>query len=288
MKRIIKYFTLIIVLISLSGCFKKDIFDGIKIYTTVHTIEYITDQLYGEYSSIESIYPDGVDITKHTITNKKLNEISGGDLFVYNGLSPEKQIAASLINKNKKIKIIAVSQGLEVKSADTELWISPSNCLMMAQNIKNGLKEYITNTTILEDIDKNYENLKIQISEFDAELKLIAENAVNKSIIVANNSFNFLSKYGFEVINISNKDEEVSTTAFSRAKKAFGSNENTNLFVLQGTDLENEDIKSLIDSGANVVTIHTMVNLTDEERNEGDNYVTFMKEFIDSIKTEVY
>ena len=235
-----------------------------------------------------SIYPDGKDISEYTITNKKMDEFSNSELFIYNGLSAEKQIAASLINKNRRINIIDVSQGLEIKSEETELWISPSNCLMIAQNIKNGLKEYVTNTSILDSIDQNYENLKIQISEFDAELKLIAENAVNKNIIVANSSFDFLQKYGFEVINISYEDEELSTTSFSKAKNAFSSNENSYLFVLQGTDTTSKDIKNLENNGATIVTINSMVNLTDEERENDQNYMTFMKEFIDAIKAEVY
>lgn len=288
MKNILKIITVFIIIISLIGCIKKDNFEDINIYTTVHTIEYITNELYGEYSTINSIYPDGKDISEYTITNKKMDEFSNSELFIYNGLSAEKQIAASLINKNRRINIIDVSQGLEIKSEETELWISPSNCLMIAQNIKNGLKEYVTNTSILDSIDQNYENLKIQISEFDAELKLIAENAVNKNIIVANSSFDFLQKYGFEVINISYEDEELSTTSFSKAKNAFSSNENSYLFVLQGTDTTSKDIKNLVNNGATIVTINSMVNLTDEERENDQNYMTFMKEFIDAIKTEVY
>ena len=288
MKNILKIIMVFIIIISITGCIKKDNFEDINIYTTVHTIEYITSVLYGEYSTINSIYPDGKDISEYTITNKKREEFSNSELFIYNGLSTEKQIAASLINKNKKINIIDVSQGLEIKDEETELWISPSNCLMIAQNIKNGLKEYITNKSILDSIDQNYENLKLQISEFDAELKLIAENAVNKNIIVVNSSFDFLKKYGFEVINISYEDKELSTTTFSKAKKAFNSNENSYLFVLQGTDTTSKDIKDLVDSGAKIVTINSMVNLTDEERENDKNYMTFMKEFIDAIKTEVY
>ncbi|MDD4706211.1 MAG: zinc ABC transporter substrate-binding protein [Bacilli bacterium] len=288
MKNILKIIIIFIAMISLTGCIKKDNFEDINIYTTIHTIEYITNELYSEYSTINSIYPDGKDISEYIITNKKMDEFSNSDLFIYNGLSAEKQIAATLINKNKKINIIDVSQGLEIKDEETELWISPSNCLMIAQNIKNGLKEYVTNTSILESIDQNYENLKIQISEFDAELKLIAENATNKNIIVANSSFDFLKKYGFEVLNISYEDEELSTTSFSKAKNAFSSNENSYLFVLQGTDTISKDIKDLIDNGAKIVTINSMVNLTDEERENDKNYMTFMKEFIDAIKTEVY
>lgn len=288
MKKILKFISILIICISLTGCIKKDDFVDINIYTTIQTIEYITDALYGEYSTINSIYPNGINISEYTITNKKINEFSNSQLFIYNGLSTEKQIAANLINKNKKLNIIDVSQGLEIKNDETELWISPSNCLMIAQNIKNGLKDYVSNTTILESIDDKYEELKIQISEFDAEFKLVAENAINKNIIVANNSFNFLTKYGFEVINISNKDEEVSTTSLSKAKKAFNNNENSYLFILQGTDETNKDIVDLVASGASIITINTMVNLTDEERANGDNYITFMKEFIEAIKTEVY
>lgn len=288
MKNIIKTLLLILTLSLLTGCIKKDDFENINIYTTVYTIEYITNELYGEYSKINSIYPDGIDIKEYEITKKKINEFSNSNLFIYNGLSNEKQIAATLINKNKNLKIIDVSQGLEIKNEETELWISPSNSLMIAQNIKNGLNEYITSRTILDDVNLNYERLKLQITEFDAELKLIAENSVNNTIIAANSSFDFLTKYGFEVINISYKDDEVSTTSFSRAKKAFNNQENKALLILEGTDTETKEIKELISAGAEIKTVSSMVNLTDEKRENGENYLSFMKDFIEIIKTEVY
>ncbi len=290
MKNTIKHLTLIILIIILSGCslLKKDQFEGVDIYTTVYTIEFITEKLYGEYSNIYSIYPDGIDVDDYIITNKKINEFSKSRLFVYNGLSTEKEIAASLVNKNKKLNIIDVSQGLEIKSDQSELWISPSNCLMIAQNIKNGLKEYISNTSILEHIDNNYEELKIKISEFDAELKLIAENASNKSLIVASNAFNFLSKYGFEIININSEDTESSSTALTRAKKAFNNKENTYLFVLNSVDEADTEISSLVNSGATLSKINPIINISDEERKNGDDYLIFMKNFIEAIKTEVY
>ncbi len=288
MKHIIKILLLILSLSLLTGCIKKDNFENINIYTTAYTIEYITNELYGEHSKVNSIYPDGINISEYEITKKKINEFSNSNLFIYNGLSNEKQIAATLINKNKNLKIIDISQGLEIKNEETELWINPSNCLMIAQNIKNGLDEYIENKTLLDDINLNYEKLKLQITEFDAELKLIAENSVNNTLIAANSSFDFLTKYGFEVININYKDDEVSTTSFSRAKKAFANKENQTLLVLGETDIESNEIKELIKAGAEIKTINSMNNLTDEERKNGDNYLSFMKEFIEIIKTEVY
>ena len=283
MKKIILIITM---LLCLTGCFKSDSYEGINIYTTLYPIEYITKTLYGEYATINSIYPNGVDIENYTITNKKLNDFSKADLFIYNGLGNEKQIAANLIEKNKNMDIIDVAQGLEIKNDKSELLISPSNFLMMAQNIKNGLKENVKNTSIIESINNNYDDLKIKISEIDAELKLIAENAKNKKIIVANNSFKFLEKYGFEVLSIS-ADDENSNTNLSKAKSLFSSKTNTYLFIIKGTE-KTETIESLEKEGAKLAEVNPMYTLTDEEIKNDSDYITILKSFIDTIKTEVY
>lgn len=283
MKKIILIITM---LLCLTGCFKSDSYEGINIYTTLYPIEYITKTLYGEYATINSIYPNGVDIENYTITNKKLNDFSKADLFIYNGLGNEKQIAANLIEKNKNMDIIDVAQGLEIKNDKSELLISPSNFLMMAQNIKNGLKENVKNTSIIESINNNYDDLKIKISEIDAELKLIAENAKNKKIIVANNSFKFLEKYGFEVLSIS-ADDENSNTNLSKAKSLFSSKTNTYLFIIKGTE-KTETIESLKKEGAKLAEVNPMYTLTDEEIKNDSDYITILKSFIDTIKTEVY
>lgn len=283
MKKII---LIIMMLLCLTGCFKSDSYEGINIYTTLYPIEYITKTLYGEYATINSIYPNGVDIENYTITNKKLNDFSKADLFIYNGLGNEKQIAANLIEKNKNMDIIDVAQGLEIKNDKSELLISPSNFLMMAQNIKNGLKENVKNTSIIESINNNYDDLKIKISEIDAELKLIAENAKNKKIIVANNSFKFLEKYGFEVLSIS-ADDENSNTNLSKAKSLFSSKTNTYLFIIKGTE-KTETIESLEKDGAKLAEVNPMYTLTDEEIKNDLDYITILKSFIDTIKTEVY
>ena len=286
MKRIIKIGLLGIILFSLTGCFKKDNYENIKIYTTVYPVEFITKTLYGDYAKISSIYPSGIDINNYVITNKKINDYSKGDMFIYNGLSNEKDIAATLLNKNKKMDIIDVSQGLEIKNDITEIWLSPANFLMMTSNIKNGLKNFVTYKAIIDSIDKNYDSIKLTISEFDAELKIIAENANNKKIIVANNTFKFLEKYGFEVLSIASDDEN-SNTNISQAEKNFSNKTNKSLFILSGTE-ENETIKKLISKGAKKVEISNMITLTENERKNNSSYYTLIRSFIDELKTEVY
>jgi len=110
-----------------TGCFKSEELDNAKIYTTIYPIEYLINEIYGYNSEIFSIYPNGVDTKNYELSTKKINKYSKSDLFVYNGLTNEKKIAASFVNRNKNLKIIDVSEGLAIKSSEEELWLNPSN-----------------------------------------------------------------------------------------------------------------------------------------------------------------
>ena len=286
MKKFLKLGMLSLILFALTGCFKRDSYENITIYTTVYPVEFIAETLYGDHAKISSIYPSSIDINTYVLTNKKLSDYSKGDLFIYNGLSNERDIAANLLNKNKKMDIIDVSQGLEIKNDLTELWLSPSNFLMMTSNIKNGLKNFISYKALIDSIDKNYDDIKLTISEYDAELKLTAENASNKKIIVANNAFKFLEKYGYEVISIATDDEN-SNTNVSQAEKNFTSKTNSYLFILSGTE-ETDTIKNLISKGAKKIEVPNMITLTEEQRKNNSTYFTLMRDFIDEIKADVY
>src|SRR5690625_5287963 len=138
MKKIVNILVLLCLVISLSGCIKRDSMEDITIYTTNYPTEYITRRLYGEYSDIESIYPDGVNINNYKLTNKQIEDYSKADLFIFNGLSNEKNYVESMRENNKDLKIIDTTLSMEYNNSIEELWLDPSNFLMMAQNIKTG------------------------------------------------------------------------------------------------------------------------------------------------------
>ena len=75
-------------------------YEDATIYTTVYPIEYLTESLYSDYATISSIYPSGADVSNYSLTDKQIKEYAKGDLFIYNGLGNEKNIAKDLINRN--------------------------------------------------------------------------------------------------------------------------------------------------------------------------------------------
>ena len=286
MKRIKMILIGIIALTFLTGCFKRDTMDNISIYTTSYPIYYLMEAIYGYNSEVDSIYPNGVNIGEYKLTSKKIEEYSKTDLFVYNGLGNEKNIAASFTNKNQDIKLIDVSKGIVLNEDENELWYSPSNYLMLAENIKDSLLTYVSSTIVKQEIEDNYDEIKLTISEYDADLKTIADNATNKRIIAGNKMFKFLEKYGFEVLVISS-DEPNNTRDYNKGKRYIEEKSNSYVFVLS-SDEEDKNVKAYEALGAEKINIDSMSNLTEEQVEDNTDYETLMDVFIEAIKMEVY
>jgi zinc transport system substrate-binding protein len=287
MKRLFLGFIVLLMSFSISGCFKKDTMENIDIQTTVYPIEYITSMLYEDNAKIYSIYPDDIDVNQYNLTDKQLTDYSKSGLFIYNGLSKEKNYAIKMLNKNKKLKIIDAAMAIEYEYGNEELWLDPSNFLMLAQNIKNGFKEYITNPYLKNEIDDNYEDLKIKISEVDADLKLVAENAGNKTIVVANDVFLFLEKYGYNVISLEDNDN-LTDKKIADVKALINSGTIKYVFTKPNEEV-NKTIQGLIDTyKISTLELNTANNLTDDEREEKVDFIQIMNNNIDLLKRELY
>lgn len=288
MKKYFKLVLLLLITVGLTtGCFKRDSLEGVKIYTTVYPIEYLTETLYGNNSTVLSIYPDGVNIKEYELSKKQINNYSNAGIFIYNGLSEEKNIAKKFINANHKIKIIDVSYGLNYENGVEELWMSPNNYLMLATTIKNNLEEYIKSKYIIEEIEKNYKPLQEEVSKMDAELRTIASSAKDKdnnTIVVSTNMFKYLNNYGYNILSLEDK-ETISENNLNAIKSNFKSKKYKYIMMAK-TDEKTDLINDLVNNyGAKIIEVNTMGNLTTEDRNNNLNYISFMKEYIENIRT---
>lgn len=284
---------LIISILTLTGC--EDTSTTMIAYTSLYPVEYITDTLYGDKIVVYSIYPDKQDNKSEEETNyknyvlkeKQIEDFSKGDLYVYNGtILKEKDYAVKMINYNKNIKIIDASQGMSYKNDVSETWLDPSNTLMMASNIKKGLTEYVEEKVDLKDINNNYEELKFNLSEIDAELKQIATNSNNPTIVVSNDLFKYLEKYGFNVISLE-ENENLTDKEISEVK-ALASNKTIKYIFLKDNENTNETIKKIVnDYKLTTVSLNTLSTISTNDRKDKKDYLSIMYDNINSIKLEV-
>lgn len=270
----------------LTGCFKRDNMEDIDIYTSIYPLNYIVNYLYGSNSKIHSIYPLGVNIDEYKLTQKQLNDYSNGDLFVFNSLDVDRDYAVEMINLNKNLKIVDVSLGMEIENSTEELWLNPYNYLMLAQNVKNGLEEYISNPYLIKEIDNNYDNLKLALSELDANIKLAIKSSTYDTIIVDNDVLKFLEKYNLNVLSLEENDD-LTKKNIEDAKKLISSGKAKYIYTID--DSTNETVKSLLEStDAKLLKINGMRSVDGEITNSNENYITIMNNNIDLIKKELY
>ena len=270
-----------------SGCdLKMDTMEGAVIYTTNYPIEYITSRLYEEHSDIKSIYPKGIDVDEYKLTKTQINEYSSADLYIFNGLNKrEKGYVEKLRAKNKKLKILDTTLYMEYRYGVEELWLDPSNLLMMAQNIKKGFGEYINIYYLNNDIDKNYDALKIDASNLDAKIKSMVERADSKVIVSTSRVFKFLEKYGLTVYTLENG---LNSKDASKVKSLINNEEINYIFIKDNEDISS-DVKSLIkDSNVKTKNLYSLANLSEDKRNANADYFTLMNENIESLKDELY
>lgn len=287
MKKIIYFMIMFFSLGLLSGCEESETkMENINIYTTTYPINFIINQLYEEHSKIYSVYPTGVDVDKYELSTRKLEEYSKSDLFIFNSLDKDRDYAVKMINLNSKLKVIDVATGMKYDNSIEELWLSPNNYLMMAENLKNGLAEYITNPYLVEEINDKYKDLEYEISKLDADLTEAITSAKYKTIVTDNDTLKFLEKYGLKVISLE-ENKDLTTNKIEEVKNLI--KEKQIKYIYSTTSKTNNTVKELIDNNSlEQISINTMHSTDGNITNSNDNYLTIMTNNINELKKELY
>ena len=278
-------YLLLIILLSVTGCFKSNSMEDIKIVTSLYPIEYVVDYLYGDHSTIVSIYPHDSNIQEFKVTNVLLEDYSTNDLFIFNGLSEEKNFVKSIKKYNSDIMIIDSTSNIIYEYAMEELWLDPNNLLTIANNIKNGFEEYIDSTYLTNEINEKYNNLKIELTSLDGKFYSNAKKAETNNIIVTDNAFKFLEKYGLKVISLDK--ETITQKDIYEAKELLKNGTCKYIFINYKEEL-NEEVKEIIkETGADTLEFYKMTDLS-ELNIDKNNYITLMNSNLENLKIELY
>jgi len=275
---------LFFVLFGTIGCVKRDSMQDIEIITSSYPIEYLVSEIYGKNANIENIFPDGEVIDNYKFNNKQYNNFSKKDLFIYNGENSS-DIALQLSNKNDKLLLIDSTLGMKYTYGVEELWLDPSNLLMMALNIKKGLEEYVSNSYLVKEIDDSYQELKVSLSELDAEFKLTVQNSTNPIIVVNNDSLKYLEKYGLEVIVL---NEQSLDKTYEDVKGLINDGSIKYIYVFNQDSINGKLSDFIKDNELEKVVLYRMDSITDEQRNNDEDYVSITKDNLDLLKSEIY
>lgn len=283
MKKII---ALLGALLVLGGCdIFSDSFGERYVTTTIYPITYATNMLYN--SNTRSIYPNESDISEYTLTSKQNTKYANSDIFIYAGKAKESTVARDLLNINNNLKIIDATKGMNYENHITELWLDPSNFLMICRNIKEGLIDYNDNAYAQKEIEDNYNKLKEEISELDVSFYNLSKNGKYNTMLIANDAFKYLNKYNINTISLTSTNINIDK-AYAEATTLIEENKISYIYKLKGDELDEKLTKFITEKSLTVIEIEPMFNLTNEEYKNNEDYITLLKKVIVEYKKELY
>ncbi|WP_262371989.1 metal ABC transporter substrate-binding protein [Rossellomorea aquimaris] len=312
-------FLLLILVLSACGASSKQEDAGekdkLEVYTTVYPLEDFTKKIGGEHVKVESIYPPGADEHTFEPSQKDMIKMADGDVFFYIGMGLEGFVEGSKsILENEDVVVVPTSEHVELNheedhgeesaeeheehgdsheddhgdehnhDVDPHLWLDPVYSKEMAKTIADTLSKEMPEHK--EDFQANLAALTKDLDALDAEFKDMAESAPKKTFYVSHAAYSYWEeRYGLHqeaIAGLNTADEPSQQELKKIIEKGKEDNVQYILFEQNVSSRLTEVVQNEL--GAKALTLHNLSVLTEEDRNNDEDYFSLMKKNIETLK----
>ncbi|MDU5106924.1 metal ABC transporter solute-binding protein, Zn/Mn family [Clostridium sp.] len=283
-KKLISLGLILGVLVSFSGCSTKDLEDNngerLRVGVTINPLKDFAEAIGGDKVEVFSIIPDGSDAHSFDPKPKDLKELINTNIFIYNGLQMEEWIDSVLGTiEGKDVKVVEASNGIDVINiseedehdhegedahdhehggADPHVWLSLSNAIIEAENIKNAFSEIDPENK--DYYETNFEKLKSDFTSLYDEYKDKFKSLENKNFVTGHAAFGYLCKdFGLTQKSIADVFGEGELTAKNLEALINYSKENGVKTIFSESTASEKEAETLAkEVGAKVVKVYSL------------------------------
>lgn len=291
--------------------------DGkLKVYTTIYPIQYFAERIGGDQVEVESVLPPGSDAHNFEPTSNQMVDIAKSDAFLYS--SDELETYAKTIADavgDEDVKIAQLANGINLLpfeeehdhsheateeehdhedeateeehdhgSIDPHYWLDPERAKQMAENMKNTLVELDPdNESTYED---NYTAVAEELDELDQKFQQAVEGKDNKKIIVSHAAYGYWEdRYGIEQIAITGLSPTNEPSQQELEEIIHTAEDNKLNYVLFEQNISPKVATIVQDEiGADVLRIHNLETVTEDEIDAGEDYFSLMDKNIETLE----
>lgn len=309
MKKIISLLcSICILLLTFVGCSGDNDDSGkLKIVTTLFPAYDFASNIAGENAEVSLLLAPGVESHSYEPTPQDIVKIQNCDIFIFNGGESESWVEGildSLDDTFTTVKMIDSAASLleededeneesehshdgDEVEYDEHIWTSPVICIDICNSIKDTLCSVDSaNSKIYEE---NLEKYTGELKELDSDFKDVVTNA-KRSEIIFGDKFPF--KYFANEYNLTyyaafpGCSTQTEPSAATMARLINKTNED-NIPVVFYIEMSNRAVADTLaeSTGAQELLFHSCHNLTKDELESGESYISLMKKNLENLKT---
>lgn len=300
-----KLLVLVLILaLALVGC-GNDEAKEISVVATLFPQYDFTRNIAGENADVTLLLDFGTDSHSYDPTPMDILKIAKADLFIYTGdnmelwakkLLESADIAQAI--ESGSLKVLDLSEHVELhahndhdhEDYDPHIWTSPKNAVSMCKAICTSLSELDGENA--HRYEANLAAYSEKLAELDVALSEVALGASLREVIFGG-SFAFaymFEEYGLSHISVYEgcaSHAEPSAADLSRvvnAAKNLGAK-----YILYDTETEKKTAQIIAnESGASLLHIHAIHNISKAEFDSGEDYISLMKKDIEALRKALY
>lgn len=260
--------------------------DKPQVYCSFYGIYDFVSNVGGDKIDVYNMVPTGTEPHDWEPSTKDMANLTNADIIFYNGLGMESWVDKVKASVGDDVKFVELSQGIADENAsDPHIWLNPKNAILMTEKIKDTLCE--ADAVYKDYYEKNCISLTDEITKVDEEYTKALSNVQNNKIVVAHSAYGYLCQaYGLEQIAIEGMlaDSEPSPSKVEEIINTIKANDIKYIFY---EELVSPKVAQTIAEESNVqlLELNPIEGLTDEQIQNGDNYITIMMQNLTNIKT---
>ncbi|MUV39147.1 High-affinity zinc uptake system protein ZnuA [Lentibacillus sp. JNUCC-1] len=276
----------------------------LTIYTSIYPIQYAVERIGAGHIVAKTIYPPGVDAHTYEPSAKDMTDIADSDAFIYLGMGMEsfaETAAGALTSNEDSPMLVEIGQHHELFAEghhdhhehdghdhgdhDPHIWFDPIRMTNMADIVKEALIEL--DPAHADEFKTNFKSLKNDLEDLDQDFQHTLQNNPKRQIVVSHAAYGYWEeRYGIEQIpvsGLSSSEEPSQKQLVSIIEQAKAYDVKYMIFEQNTSNRVAEIIQENI--GAEALVIHNLSVLTENDIDNGRDYLSIMKDNLQVLDT---
>ena len=260
-------------------------------------------QIAGDYAQVELLLPPGVESHSFEPTPADMIRIHQADLFLYTGRYMEPWAQQIIDGLEGDTQVVDVSEGIQLDQEDhshgehghedhdhggfdPHIWTSPVNAKQMVENIVQALME--ADPAHAQAYRANADTYQAQLDSLDAQFREIVANG-NRREIVFGGRFAlhyFAKEYGLSYLAAFDSCSHESEPSARTVARIVDEVESKGIPVIYYEELVDPKVARVLaeETGAVPLLLHSCHNLSRDELEAGETYLTLMEQNAQNLK----